>query len=84
MQPNRRYDDAPQRELRGVERAQNFGRELRNDDSPLAPPALLKHCAAILDAVALLLCQSQPISMAGRQVLVHIADRLRRVAEVIR
>lgn len=68
----------------GLSKGAAFGDGLHCDDSPLPPPALLRHCAAVLDSVALLLCQSQPISTAGKALLMHVADRLRRLAEVLR
>lgn len=82
MQPDSQKRRSPHEG--GLSKGAAFGDGLHRDDSPLTPPALLKHCASVIDAVAVLLCQSQPISMAGKQLLTHVADRLRRLAEVWR
>jgi hypothetical protein len=51
-----------------------------------APPlaALLRSWAGFLDQTAMTLSSGARVSLAGRRCLVHIGDRLREAAEVLR
>jgi len=46
-------------------------------------PALLRHHAAFIEIILVMICAGQSISLAGRQSLQFTADRLREFAEVI-
>ncbi len=54
------------------------------EDSRMPPARMLRHCAETLDVIVGHLALRQPVSLAGRSLIAHIADRLRAIAEVLR
>ena len=72
--------------MRGV--AAELWRDQQRDhttigDSGMAAPAVLDHCASVIDAAVAVLCEGHEVSTAGRKVLAHVAGRVRHVARVI-
>ena len=53
------------------------------EESRMPPARMLRHCAETLDVIVGHLALRQPVSLAGRSLIAHIADRLRAVAEVL-
>lgn len=53
-------------------------------DSPLTPARMLQHIADVLDVVIGHLSLGAPVSLAGRAMIGHCAERLRAVAEVLK
>ena len=46
-------------------------------------PKLLRHHASYVDAILVMICTGESISIAGRKALRYTADRLREFAEVL-
>jgi hypothetical protein len=64
------------------------GAELQAQDSAtrtgLPAHRLIRHAAALIDAMLDAIYSGQPIGITGRKVLTDLADRLRYLAEVLR
>jgi len=91
MQPSPQTRQSPR--VAGFEESKSLGGLCSNHTTGTDPasmvldrariPKLLRHHAGYVDAILVMICTGESISIAGRKALQYTADRLREFAEVL-